>query len=193
MQPVLGRRARDRWHRRRARSSSPRLRGAIMPASSTSAPPALSVVMILSRLALARPGSSPRSASLAPSSRITASVRSGTAQSQALQPACRRIARNAGIDHLHRMAARLQGALQLGGKGVRRLEPEARHQAVAEHDDAHRARRRLAGVPAAKRARQSANCRGERETPCLRASRSMALCASDAFPVRRASRLRDSS
>ena len=80
------RQAPDKWHRRRAHSRRPKLRGARMPASRTAMCRSSSLVRMPSSAVLVSFGSSPRKASLAPSSTITASVPSGTDQSRRPSP-----------------------------------------------------------------------------------------------------------
>ncbi len=69
-----------------ARVFGPRLRGACIPASRTPIRRSASLRKIASSAAFVTFGSRPRKASLAPSSRMTASVPSGTDQSRRLSP-----------------------------------------------------------------------------------------------------------
>ena len=56
------------------------------------------------------------------------------------QAAARRVAGHAGVDHLDVVAPGFERGLQLFGKGFARIEPVSGHKAVAEADDAIRAR-----------------------------------------------------
>ena len=80
------RRAPDRSHRTRARSPARDFGGASMPHNSTSIRRAFRRRTISASASRVTLGSTPRSMSLAPSSRITASVPSGTDQSSRASP-----------------------------------------------------------------------------------------------------------
>ena len=58
------------------------------------------------------------------------------------EPRRRRVSRDAGIDHLHLLSARLQRLLELGGEGFVLGKAESSGQTIAEGNDHRRARRR---------------------------------------------------
>ena len=74
----------------------------------------------------------PRSMSLAPSSRITASVPSGTDQSSRARPAGAGVAGHAGVGDLDGEALALERPFELHRKGRRAGKLIAGHQRIAE-------------------------------------------------------------
>ena len=92
-------------------------------------------------------GSRPRSMSLAPSSRMTASVPSGTDQSSRREPARGGVARNAGIGDLDREPLAFERLLEPGRKRRLGRQAEAGGQRIAERHDLDRPVGRRAPAP----------------------------------------------
>ena len=135
---VVSWRAPDRSRRNARRSRRRNCGGACMPHSRTAMLRAFSRVRIWSSAARVTAGSSPRSASLAPSSRITACGSVRDRPVEPVEPAGRGVAGDAGIDHLDRDPLGLQRLLQLCREGRRGRQAEAGAQGIAERDHLHR-------------------------------------------------------
>ena len=114
------------------------LGAAFMPHKSTAMLRSFSFARIASSDFLVTAGSTPRSMSLAPSSRMTPSVPSGIDQSSRDNPPEDGVARHAGIFDLDIDALGFERAFELCRKGVLRRQAIACGERIPESDDLER-------------------------------------------------------